>query len=101
MSKSSNTENNDFVRKTRFMVVLIAHTVSDESLFAFVKKLLCIKTLATIIYCIYNLNEPISITSDEIVDAMSERKKNLHAGYGIHGVTDTFKINSTNVFRYK
>ena len=28
------------------------------------------------------------ITSDEIVDAMIERNKNIHAVYGIHGVTE-------------
>ena len=42
-----------------------------------------------------------SITSDEIVDAMIERNKNIQAVYGIHGVTEPFTINSTNVFRYK
>ena len=41
------------------------------------------------------------ITSDEIVDTKSEMKKNLHAEYGIDGVTDPFKINSTNVFGYE
>ena len=50
--------------------------------------------------CIFNLDIPMSIMSDEILDSMSDMKKNLHAGYGIYGVTDTFTINLTNVFRY-
>ena len=41
------------------------------------------------------------ITSDEIVDAMIKRKKNKHAKYGVHSVTESVKINSTNVFIYK
>ena len=40
-------------------------------------------------------------TSDGIVDAMGETKKHIHSEYGIHGVTETFTINSKNVFRYK
>ena len=39
--------------------------------------------------------------SDEIVDAMSERKKNLHAKYGINGGIETSTINSKKLFRYK
>ena len=42
-----------------------------------------------------------SIISYEIVDTTSERKKNLNAKYGIHGVIEPLTINSTNVFRYK
>ena len=38
---------------------------------------------------------------DGIVDAMSERKKNIHTEYDIHGVTEPFMINSTNLFRYE
>ena len=41
------------------------------------------------------------ITSDEIVDAMIERKKNIHSEYGINGVNGPFRFNSTNVFRYE
>ena len=80
MSKDSNTEGKVFVLKMRFIVALVAHTVSGDSLF-------------TIIWCIYNLDGTMLITSDEIVDTKSEMKKNLHAEYGIDGVTDPFKIN--------
>ena len=75
MSKNSNTEVEGFFPEFFFVVVLIAHTVSGDSSFEFVKNWLFRETLATIIFCTYNLYGSMSITSDEIVDAMSERKK--------------------------
>ena len=41
------------------------------------------------------------ITSYKIVDAISDKNKYIHAKCGIHGVTDPFTINSTNIFRHK
>ena len=57
------------------------------------------KKITTSICCIYNLDGPISTTSDEIIDAMSDRKKNIHSKYGIHGVTEPFTINLKDLFR--
>ena len=87
MSKNSNTEGKGFVLKMRFAMALVVNTVSDDSLFAFENNWLFRETLDIIKCCIYNLDGPIFITSNEIVDTMSERNKNLHAKYGIHGVT--------------
>ena len=100
MSKNSNTEWKGLVLKMSFVVALIVHTVSDDSFFAFSNNWLFSKRLATIIWFIYNLYGTIFITSEKIVDATSEKNKNIHTEYGIHGVTDPFMINSTNVFRY-
>ena len=74
-------------------MALIEYTVSDESIFSFEENYLFIKTIDTIIFCIYNLDRPMSITSYEIDDTISERKKKIHAGYGIHGVNYTLTIN--------
>ena len=82
-------------------MALVAHTVSDNNFFDFSNIWLCIETLTSIILFIYNPDRPMLITWYEIVDAMSETKKNLHAKYGIHGFTDTLTINSTKLFGYK
>ena len=99
MSKNSNTEGKGFVLKTGFAVSLVAHTVSGYILFALENNMLLRERISTILYCIYNLDGSMLITSDEIADAMSERNKNIHSKYGIHGVNEPFTINSTNLFR--
>ena len=53
------------------------YSVSDDSFLAFTNNCLFRETLATIILCIYNLDGPMLINSDEIVDVISDRKKNL------------------------
>ena len=86
MSKNSNTEGKGFVLKMRFILALIKHNFSDDSLFSFSKHCLFSEKLATIIRWFYNLDGTISIMSDKIVDTMSNRRKHLHAKYGIYGV---------------
>ena len=50
---------------------------------------------------IYNLYGPMLITSYKIVDAISDKYIYIYAKFEIHGVTDPFTINSTNIFRHK
>ena len=81
-------------------MALISHYVSYDSFFAFENNWLFKEIFVTVIYYIYNLYGPMLITSNEIVDTISEKKNiYIYAKYGIHVVTDPFTINSENLFR--
>ena len=90
------------VLKTRFVIALIAYTISDESVdvFSFSNKLLFSETLATILCSCYDLHDKTSITNDELLYALSERNNKILMEFGISRINEPYAINSCKIFRY-
>ena len=98
----SSPDRKGFVLKTRFVIALVAYTISDESVdvFSFSNKWLFSETLATILCSQYDLHGKTSITNDELLYALSERSNKIHMEFGISGINEPYALNSCNIFRY-
>jgi|AntRauTorckE5430_2_1112549.scaffolds.fasta_scaffold01423_7 hypothetical protein len=88
--------------KSRFIVALVAHTVSiKDEFFEYANKWLSSETLTTILCCIYNLDGPPSFTDIELNNALNRQKERFQIAFGIGGINQPFDANSCNIFKYE
>ena len=96
----SNPDRKGFVLKTRFVIALVAYTISDESVdvFSFSNKWLFSETFAIILCSRYDLHGKTSITNDELLYTLSERNNKILMEFGISGtINEPYAINSCKV----
>jgi len=90
------------VSKSRFIVALVAHTVSiDDKFFEYANKWLHSETLTTILCCLYNLDGPTSFMEIELNYALARREERYQNAFGIGGINQPFHENTCNIFKYE